>query len=285
MATEADVKRATDRLMAFSDAMPEFMDRSRALLMVFSKARLEDAMAIDFAEDDAAVAETEAELRGSFKVLMECDSKLREYRKELDDASFQMQLVSINTIIACARIGRDAADMIVISQQINEVISEVPEIVGRFSKSLEDTRKSLESSSLNKAEGAHAVEEDWTPEQTRMVRASQQEITQALPAVSSDTRQMANLVARATGALQMFAKDLEGAAQKARRTTVADLPGGFEANAHFRTVLDSLRKTYTMPEERALHDEIVSQLSDVSDIPLPVVQEEAASDDLSDILF
>ena len=230
--------------------------------------------------------------------IFDYENALHQYSKELGNAAFSMQLASLNTIIACAREGRAAADMIVISQQVNSVVSTVPELFESFTGAYEQTKTELNGymqvSSID-ANAQHLGEAA-----VEVLPALAHALSDLLPRLSGDAEQLARAVAAADQLLASLVTDLR-ASLKGGNTNPGPRIPTVAAEARFYRSADRLRRTYTMEEERTLHDEILEPLlrerpdgapaapvkaaAPKAAAPAPAPAAEAADDDLSDILF
>lgn len=165
-----------------------------------------------------------------------------------------MQLASLNTIIACAREGRAAADMIVISQQVNSVVSTVPEIFVTFSEALESTKQQLQTYlSVNDNGNTSAVDVDIV----QMIPEVVTVISDLLPKLASDSEQVARAIEASDRMLRDLVHELSENSRKSSNIR-REFPESLELEPRFERVAGRIRKLYTMPAERDLHDGLLA---------------------------
>ncbi|SPF77593.1 hypothetical protein [Pseudoprimorskyibacter insulae] len=276
-----DVVRALELLDNVLKGLPDLDTNCAAVLKVFDNGRLR-SLRSESIEMSNITDQLPQEARQAFATLKECDDNLREHSDKLGNAAFQMQLTSINTIIACARVGGHAADMIVISQQINEVISAVPEIFAKFAEALDDTKAHLAGSEI----AAHMQEEEAAHRiDLAALSHSQKVVVRSLPGLGTDSRTIIQTLESARKTLKHYKDALGEEWSRVRGKMSATLPAGLEVNEGFKATLNKLRKQYSMAEERDLHDLVFADLVGAPKPTKAPAKPAPAEDDLSAILF
>lgn len=194
------------------------------------------------------------ETRALFDAIRNSDESLKEHSRNLNNSAFQMQLASLNTIIACAREGRAAADMIVISQQVNSVVSTVPEIYVTFSEALESTKEHLES---YLSQNNDADESGLDLDVIQMIPEVLAVITDLMPKLASDSEQVARAIEASDRMLCDLVNDLS-ANDRASSNIRRQFPASLSIEPRFERVAGRIRKLYTMQAERDLHDGLLA---------------------------
>lgn len=232
--------------------------------------------------------------------IRESDERLKEHSRNLNNAAFQMQLASLNTIIACAREGRAAADMIVISQQVNSVVSTVPEIYVTFSAALDSTKQHLEDYLAGVASGDNDCVDT---EVIAMIPVVVTVVSDLMPKLASDSEQVARAIEASDRMLRELVNDLKQNSRKGS-SVKRRFPSSLELEPRFQRVSARIRKLYTMQAERDLHDGLLANYIEADEAPAPAAKKEdvkfemfdeapaakpaeasSGGGDLSDILF
>lgn len=294
--TEAvtDTRKASQLLADLANRQGEFLSQCRKIAMSFeegaSSLSAADHKAPEKVFDFKASAQSEADAKGRLK---DADDALATRSKTLSDHAFQMQLASINTIITCARGFKQAMDMIMISQQINEVISEAPGTFEQFSATMEQTK--LRVAEWSRREGGNITEEiegmgsdDPTLTEARAV------LQKLLPSLNGDAPKIARAITSAAASFFAFFQELE---DLAKTDPVAIVPlslSDFDPSESFVSALDEIYQKYTMQAERDIHIVMFSALPGAEEAAAEAALVEtvvaaapaaAAEDDLSDIFF
>ncbi|NVO28840.1 hypothetical protein HJ526_15525 [Donghicola sp. C2-DW-16] len=232
--------------------------------------------------------------------IRESDERLKEHSRNLNNAAFQMQLASLNTIIACAREGRAAADMIVISQQVNSVVSTVPEIYVTFSAALDSTKQHLEDYLAGVTSSSSG---NINAEVIAMIPVVVTVVSDLMPKLASDSEQVARAIEASDRMLRELVNDLKQTNRKGT-SVKRRFPTSLELEPRFQRVSARIRKLYTMQAERDLHDGLLANYIEADEAPAPVAKKDevkfemfdeapatkaeaapSGGNDLSDILF
>ncbi|NVO24611.1 hypothetical protein [Donghicola mangrovi] len=232
--------------------------------------------------------------------IRESDERLKEHSRNLNNAAFQMQLASLNTIIACAREGRAAADMIVISQQVNSVVSTVPEIYVTFSAALDSTKQHLEDYLAGVTSSSSG---NINAEVIAMIPVVVTVVSDLMPKLASDSEQVARAIEASDRMLRELVNDLKQTNRKGT-SVKRRFPTSLELEPRFQRVSARIRKLYTMQAERDLHDGLLANYIEADEAPAPAAKKDdvkfemfdeapapkaeaapSGGSDLSDILF
>ncbi|MFY0679250.1 MAG: hypothetical protein JXR13_01625 [Thalassovita sp.] len=296
--TEAvtDTRKASQLLADLANRQDEFLSQCRKIAISFEEgaANLSAASqtSTETGFDFEASAQSEAEAQGRLK---ESDDALATRSKTLSDHAFQMQLASLNTIITCARGFKQAMDMIMISQQINEVISEAPGTFEQFSDTMEQTKQRVAEWARRDA-GNITQEIEGMGEDDPTLTEARTVLQKLLPSLNTDAPKIARSITSAAASFFAFFQELEDLA-KTDPVTIEPLPlSDLEPSEMFIQHLDELYQCYTMQAERDIQDVMFSQLPGLAEakeeaaghvetVAAAPAEEAAADDDLSDIFF
>ncbi|MEC8041740.1 MAG: alanine--tRNA ligase-related protein, partial [Pseudomonadota bacterium] len=289
-----DTRKARQLFASLSNRQHDFLARCREIagsfedsaLALAAAARPIDGKAFDFA------ANAEAEERVQAR-LQEADGALAVRSKTLSDNAFQMQLAALNTIITCARGFKQAMDMIMISQQINEVISEAPVTFEKFAETMELTKTKMQAWSAREAEGGEGHDLSSMEGEDPALQQAREVLEKLLPSLENDAPQIANAITSSADAFESFVEELE-LLDQVEKVALAPLPlEDAIISEEFTTHLAEIHKCYTMQAERDIQDVMFSQLK--GDEPEEAKEEVAAApepaaasddvDDLDDIFF
>jgi hypothetical protein len=292
--TITDTRKARQLFASLSNRQHDFLARCREIagsfedsaLALAAAARPIDGKAFDFA------ANAEAEERVQAR-LQEADGALAVRSKTLSDNAFQMQLAALNTIITCARGFKQAMDMIMISQQINEVISEAPVTFEKFAETMELTKTKMQAWSAREAEGGEGHDLSSMEGEDPALQQAREVLEKLLPSLENDAPQIANAITSSADAFESFVEELE-LLDQVENVALAPLPlEDAIISEEFTTHLAEIHKCYTMQAERDIQDVMFSQLK--GDEPEEAKEEVAAApepaaasddvDDLDDIFF
>lgn len=294
-----DTRKASTQFASLAGRQQEFLARCREIASSFSDCEQTlDGGAptgayggygasegkFDFAA--SSVAEEKAQQR-----LQDADNALVERSKTLSDCAFQMKLAALNTIITCARGFREAMDMIMISQQINEVISEVPDTFSHFAGIMEQTKQRMHEWTSREA-GAVDDEIDGMDDEDPTLTEARQVLGKLLPSLNNDAPQIAQAISSSADTFFSFFRELEQLAED-DPVAVAPLPLADAVTTEvFALHLEELHNCYTMQAERDIQDIMFAELKSEAEPEAPVEQPiaapepaAAAEDDLSDIFF
>ncbi|MDX1781139.1 MAG: hypothetical protein R3256_07445 [Thalassovita sp.] len=292
--TEAvtDTRKASEQFASLAGRQQEFLIRCREIASSFSDtdttldlARTgRGGRAFDFAA--SASAQEKAQHR-----LQDADDELASRSKTLSDCAFEMQLAALNTIITCARGFREAMDMIMISQQINEVISEAPVTFNQFAETMELTKQRV-TDWTSREVGAVDAEIEGMDEEDPTLTEARQVLSKLLPSLSNDAPQIAQAITSSADTFFTFFRELEQLAED-DPVAVAPLPLADALTSEtFALHLEEIHNAYTMQAERDIQDIMFAELKsdDGEEVPAPqaVAEPEPAAedeDDLSDIFF
>ncbi|MEY8881600.1 hypothetical protein [Donghicola sp. XS_ASV15] len=180
------------------------------------------------------------ETKALFDAIRSSDESLQEHSRNLNNSAFQMQLASLNTIIACAREGRAAADMIVISQQVNSVVSTVPEIYVTFSEALESTKEQLQA---YMSDNCDADDTAMDVDAIQMIPEVLAVITDLMPKLASDSEQVARAIEASDRMLSELVNDLS-ANDRASTSIRRQFPASLSIEPRFERVAARIRKLY-----------------------------------------
>ncbi|CUH65018.1 hypothetical protein TL5118_01112 [Thalassovita autumnalis] len=287
--TITDTRKARQLFASLSNRQHDFLARCREIagsfedsaLALAAAARPIDSKAFDFA------ANAEAEERVQAR-LQEADGALAVRSKTLSDNAFQMQLAALNTIITCARGFKQAMDMIMISQQINEVISEAPVTFEKFAETMELTKTKMQAWSAREAEGGEGHDLSSMEGEDPALQQAREVLEKLLPSLENDAPQIANAITSSADAFESFVEELE-LLDQVEKVALAPLPlEDAIISEEFTTHLAEIHKCYTMQAERDIQDVMFSQLKgdeseetkeEVAAAPEPT----AASDDVDDL--
>jgi hypothetical protein len=290
--TITDTRKARQLFASLRSRQDDFLSRCHEIAGSFQESAIAlgaaaqpiDAKAFAFAADTSA--EEDAEQR-----LAEADQALAKRSKTLSDNAFQMQLAALNTIITCARGFKQAMDMIMISQQINEVISEAPVTFDKFADTMDQTKaKMQEWSSRETSESAADLSsmegEDPALQQAREV------LEKLLPSLETDAPQIAHAITSSADAFESFVEELE-LLDQVEKVALTPLPlKDAVLSEEFSDHLAEIHKCYTMQAERDIQDAMFAELKGDAaeaqeEVAAPVEPEASADDgdDLDDIFF
>ncbi|RFC62509.1 hypothetical protein DYI37_14700 [Fulvimarina endophytica] len=216
---------------------------------------------------------------------------------ELHVLEFEMRLVSLNTALTCSKLGEDGRALAVVSLQIRDLVSEM---VGQ----LEEVKNALG----RVGETASGLSESRETEAGRTVSGLVGEARSSLGVLQGVEGQLSE----AGTALKDVGKRIGSLAREADRALdrqrglvltlseiAEDLDTGmasFEASdtpVEALQTLDVLRRTYTMDDERRIHDGVVADIFPDAGSAAKGPQEtgatassgEGSADDLDDVLF
>ncbi|WP_373049944.1 hypothetical protein [Thalassovita aquimarina] len=295
-----DTRKASTQFASLAGRQQEFLARCREIASSFAEcertldmetlgggyggARGPGERKFDFAA--SAKAQEKAQLR-----LQDADETLADRSKILSDCAFQMKLAALNTIITCARGFREAMDMIMISQQINEVISEAPVTFSQFADIMEQTKQRMHEWSSREA-GAVDDEIEGMDEEDPTLTEARAVLGKLLPSLNNDAPQIANAISSSADTFFSFFRELEQLAED-DPVSVEPLPLADAVTSEiFARHLEELYNAYTMQAERDIHEIMFAELEGEMEEEAPVAQPVAAAepaaaeeDDLSDIFF
>jgi len=292
--TEAvtDTRKASRQFSDLAGRQNEFLARCREIASSFEDSarmlNLNDhdsgKRKFDFAA--SARAQEKAQQR-----LQEADDSLVARSKTLSDCAFQMQLAALNTIITCARGFKEAMDMIMISQQINEVISEAPVTFDLFAETMDLTKQRV-TEWASREVGAVDAEIDGIGENDPTLVEAQNVLAKLLPSLTNDAPQIAQAISSGAETFLSFFRELEQLAQQDLVEVAPLALSDAITSETFAQHLKEIRASYTMQEERDIQDIMFAELSgkDGSEQaaakpePQPAAVE-TEDDDLSDIFF
>ncbi|CUH65207.1 hypothetical protein TG4357_01723 [Thalassovita gelatinovora] len=292
--TEAvtDTRKASSQFADLAGRQNEFLARCREIAFSFE----DSARMLNPAEHDSGnrkfdfAASAKAQEKAQHR-LQEADESLGARSKTLSDCAFQMQLAALNTIITCARGFKEAMDMIMISQQINEVISEAPVTFELFAETMDMTKQRVTEWASREVSAVDA-EIEGIGENDPTLDEAQKVLAKLLPSLTNDAPQIAQAISSSADTFLSFFRELEQLAQQ-DPVEVAPLPLADAITSEtFALHLDEIRASYTMQEERNIHDIMFAELNGKQGSEQVIVDPEpqAASaatedDDLSDIFF
>ena len=292
--TITDTRKARELFASLSGRQESFLERCSEIANSFEDSASALATAAQPADGKGFDFEASAEAEQlAQKRLHEADDALASRSKVLSDNAFQMQLAALNTIITCARGFKQAMDMIMISQQINEVISEAPVTFDKFAETMELTKTKVEAWSTRQAEGGDGEgdvssldKEDPALAEARTV------LEKLLPNLTMEAPKIAQAITSSAQAFESFVEELE-LLDQVEKVAVAPLPlDGSIQSEEFTNHLAEIHKCYTMQAERDIQDAMFSQLKgdeeegakeEVAAAPEPAASEDG--DDLDDIFF
>ncbi|WP_323784417.1 hypothetical protein [Thalassovita sp.] len=292
--TEAvtDTRKASRQFSDLAGRQNEFLARCREIASSFEDSarmlNLNDhdsgKRKFDFAA--SARAQEKAQQR-----LQEADDSLVARSKTLSDCAFQMQLAALNTIITCARGFKEAMDMIMISQQINEVISEAPVTFDLFAETMDLTKQRV-TEWASREVGAVDAEIDGIGENDPTLVEAQNVLAKLMPSLTNDAPQIAQAISSSAETFLSFFRELEQLAQQDLVEVAPLALSDAITSETFAQHLKEIRASYTMQEERDIQDIMFAELSgkDGSEQaaakpePQPAAVE-TEDDDLSDIFF
>lgn len=255
--TLTDADKAMNTLSALASGLDQYQHNNSALRKAFAdRHELSNGVLQGEAlrKQKAEIVGGSPESRSLYEEICESDVRLQEHSRNLNNSAFQMQLASLNTIIACAREGRAAADMIVISQQVNSVVSTVPEIFVTFSEALESTKQRLqEYLSVNEDGSANSMDVDVV----QMIPEVVTVVSDLLPKLASDSEQVARAIEASDRMLRDLVRDLTESNRKSSNIR-RKFPESMELEPRFERVAGRIRKLYTMQAERDLHDGLLA---------------------------
>lgn len=255
--TLTDAEKALGTLSALAGGLDQYQQNNAALRKAFAERHELSNGALQgeaLQKQKAEIVGGSSESRGLYDEICQNDERLKEHSRNLNNSAFQMQLASLNTIIACAREGRAAADMIVISQQVNSVVSTVPEIFVTFSEALESTKQQLQTYlSVNDNGNTSAVDVDIV----QMIPEVVTVISDLLPKLASDSEQVARAIEASDRMLRDLVHELSENSRKSSNIR-REFPESLELEPRFERVAGRIRKLYTMPAERDLHDGLLA---------------------------
>ena len=224
--------------------------------------------------------------RAALTQLQTYDQQLRSHSDRLNMAAFKMRLASLNTIIACARGFSKARDMIVISQQINAVISSVPETFDVFVNSAGAINGRVNEWIEADAAGDAGDRENGT-NMASVLNRSHQTLTELLRALGDNPVQTQSLLDRAMGGLIQIEEKLKRHHLPDQKPVSAyHFADGVDQS--FLDTVQDIRDIYSMDSERAVHDTFFANLIGMTvEAPEPAkaAPSDAAEDDFDDILF
>ncbi|MCG7494866.1 hypothetical protein [Thalassobius sp. Cn5-15] len=249
-----------------------------------------DRKGFDFAANAEAEVKTQERLN-------EADTALASRSKVLSDNAFEMQLAALNTIITCARGFKQAMDMIMISQQINEVISEAPVTFDKFADTMEQTKAKMQAWTDREAAESENVDLNAMDGEDPALREAREVLEKLLPSLEADAPQIASAITSSADAFESFVEELE-LLDQVEKVAMAPLPLDPEALSEtFHAHLADIHKVYTMQAERDIQDVMFGHLKPVDEAaeqasaeaaaPVAEVAEASAEseDDLDDIFF
>ncbi len=255
--TLTDAEKAMHTLSALAAGLDQYQRNNTSLRKAFAERHeLHNGVVQGEAlkKQKAEITGGSPETRKLYDEICQSDERLKEHSRNLNNAAFQMQLASLNTIIACAREGRAAADMIVISQQVNSVVSTVPEIFVTFSEALESTKQGLQTYlSVNEDGTSKSMDVDVI----QMIPSVVDVVSDLLPTLASDSEQVARAIEASDRMLRDLVRDLTESNRKSSNIR-RKFPESLEVEPRFARVSARIRKLYTMQAERDLHDNLLS---------------------------
>lgn len=282
--------RQKDFLARCGEIAESFHDSATALSMAAQPA---NTKGFDF--DASAEAEVAAQAK-----LQEADEALASRSKTLSDNAFQMQLAALNTIITCARGFKQAMDMIMISQQINEVISEAPVTFDKFAETMELTKAKVSAWSARENEDGGELDLSNMDNEDPALREAREVLEKLLPSLEQDAPQIANAITSSAEAFESFVEELE-LLDQVEKVAIAPMPlSDAVLSESFADHLAEIHKCYTMQAERDIQDVMFEQLKSEEEIAAqeeaavaaaaapevePAAAEAESEDDLDDIFF
>lgn len=298
--TITDTRKARQLFASLRERQKDFLARCEEIARSFQDSAYAlanaaapiDGKAFDFA------ASAEAEQRTQER-LNEADTALASHSKVLSDNAFQMQLAALNTIITCARGFKQAMDMIMISQQINEVISEAPVTFDKFAETMEQTKAKMQAWAAREAEGGEGADISHMDNEDPALQQAREVLEKLLPSLEGDAPQIAHAIVSSADSFENFVEELE-LLDQVEKVALTPLPldRGLVSEA-FIDHLAEIHKVYTMQAERDIQDVMFSQLKeeepaieDAAPVTAPAAAAPAAAepaaeaeDDLDDIFF
>lgn len=226
--------------------------------------------------------------RAALTQLRAYDEQLRTHSGRLNMAAFKMRLASLNTIIACARGFSKARDMIVISQQINAVISSVPDTFDVFVSSA-GAINGLVNDWIEADAAGGADRSGQGSDMATVLQGAHHTLTDLLRGLGDNPAQTQSLLDRAMGGLIQIEHKLKRHHLPDQNPVSAyDFADGIGQG--FLDTVQQIRNVYSMDRERAVHDTFFANLiGKTVDAPEPASARSAPSnaveDDFDDILF
>lgn len=264
-----DAEKAMTTLSALAAGLDQYQINNSALRKAFAERHeLSNGVLQGEAlrQQKAEITVGSPETRSLYEEICANDERLQEHSRNLNNAAFQMQLASLNTIIACAREGRAAADMIVISQQVNSVVSTVPEIFVTFSEALEGTKQRLQAYLSMHDDSAT---DDMDVDVVQMIPEVVTVVSDLLPKLASDSEQVARAIEASDRMLRDLVRDLTDSNRKSSNIR-RKFPETLTLEPRFQRVAGRIRKLYTMQAERDLHDNLLANFVEVPAAPAKV---------------
>lgn len=278
----ADARHALDGIKT---RLPAFLVKCAEITDAFPTDQLADhAPPMDMIQGRTDALQESS--RAALTQLQTYDQQLRSHSDRLNMAAFKMRLASLNTIIACARGFSKARDMIVISQQINAVISSVPETFDVF---------------VNSAGAINGRVNDWIEadaagdtgdrshgsNMASVLNRSHQTLTELLRGLGDNPVQTQSLLDRAMGGLIQIEEKLKRHHLPDQKPVSAyHFADGVDQS--FLDTVQEIRDIYSMDSERAVHDTFFANLIGMTfEAPEPAktAPSDVAEDDFDDILF
>jgi hypothetical protein len=303
----ADAQVAQDMMGAFNGRMPDFLQQCDAISKAFG-AGIPDGPGPVAPADLASMDALKETARDARVALLDMDTQLQSHSRNLSDSAFHMSLASLNTIVTCARSFRKAQDMIVVSQQINEVISEIPKSFDVFVASMDTTKRNLQQ-----WDELDARQADWNlsdlGEGDGTLRTTRGVLADLLPELAVRPRRIVQAIGDGTERFGAMVRQVAKIGTDNPDNGAHDVFRLGPDDSAFAATLTEIRATYTMQEERDLHDRMFQMvqavpgpgdLADVSDDAAgsgtvrPASQEapgtapespSAVADELDDIFF
>jgi methyl-accepting chemotaxis protein len=284
--TAADILGAVAELSAaqLADTIQtldfEVVEAERALAELAADAKLITARSREVygagGAGNSALSRLNQEMRQATAVLRDCDLERRklgavageveatvkvllEHVEAVQDIESNMRLVSLNAAIKCAQLGPDGAALNVIARQLRDLTGETVEAAETAASQLGEAASlalSFSAASGSEAAGQLAQLEHDATAGLQLMDGVETRIHEALDVLGQAGPAVANLLGGASSgfanhqniseALSDAQLRITGLGQAASHRVAADSP--------LASLLEGIRKTYTMDAERRIHD-------------------------------